>query len=150
MKDLYNKIIAAQSIAPVVGQHGAAPTAVEVDLAGCNSAVFLICTGIEGSSLSSSNYWTWKMEHADESTVSPGTAGSYANVAASDVQGVTPSSGIVLTLDANAETPQITKIGYVGGKRFVKITPAETGTGPDLPQAVITVKGALLDAPPIS
>ena len=148
MKDLYSKIKVEQTIAPVVGKNTAAPTAVEVDLAGCNSAVFLICTGIEASSLSGSNYWTWKMEHADESTVSPGTAGSYANVAASDVQGVTPASGIVLTIDDDAETPQITKIGYVGGKRFVKITPAETGTGPDLPQSVITIKGALLDAPP--
>ena len=143
MKDLYSKIKVQQTIAPVVGKNTAAPTAVEVDLAGCNSAVFLICTGKEGASLSGSNYWTWKMEHAD-------VAGSYANVAAADVQGVTPASGIVLTIDADAETPQITKIGYVGGKRFVKITPAETGTGPDLPQAVITVKGALLDAPPIS
>jgi len=149
MKDLYNNIIAEQSIAPVVGGNGTAPTAVEVDLAGCNSVVFLISTGIEGSSLDETNYWTWKMEHADESTVTPGTAGSYANVAAADVLGVTPASGIVLTIDADTETPQITKIGYVGGKRFVKITPAETGTGPDLPQAVITVKGNLLDAPPI-
>ena len=148
MKDLYNNIDVAQSIAPVVGQNGSAPTAVEVDLAGCNAAVFLISTGVEGSSLSGANYWTWKMEHADDNGT--GVAGDYANVAAADVQGVTPSSGVVLTIDADAETPQITKISYVGGKRFVKITPAETGTGPDLPQAVITIKGALLDAPPIS
>ena len=148
MKDLYNNIDVAQSIAPVVGQSGSAPTAVEVDLAGCNAAVFLISTGVEGSSLSGSNYWTWTMEHADDDGT--GVAGSYANVAAADVQGVTPSSGVVLTIDADAETPQITKIGYVGGKRFVKITTAETGTAPDLPQEVIVVKGALLDAPPIS
>ena len=148
MKDLYNNIDVAQSIAPVVGQNGSAPTAVEVDLAGCNAAVFLISTGVEGSSLSGSNYWTWTMEHADDDGT--GVAGSYANVAAADVQGVTPSSGVVLTIDADAETPQITKIGYVGGKRFVKITTAETGTAPDLPQEVIVVKGALLDAPPIS
>ncbi len=148
MKDLYNKIKAEQIIAPIVGTNGGAPAAVEVDLAGCNSAVFLISTGIEGSSLSSSNYWTWKLEHADDDGT--GVAGSYTNVAESDVQGVTPSSGIVLTIDDDAETPQITKIGYVGGKRFVKITPAETGTAPDLPQEVIIIKGALLDAPPIS
>ena len=148
MKDLYNNIDVAQSIAPVVGQNGSAPTAVEVDLAGCNAAVFLISTGVEGSSLSGSNYWTWTMEHADDDGT--GVAGSYANVAAADVQGVTPSSGVVLTIDADAETPQITKSGYVGGKRFVKITTAETGTAPDLPQEVIVVKGALLDAPPIS
>jgi len=148
MKDLYSKIKVEQTIAPVVGTHGGAPAEVEVDLAGCNSAVFLISTGVEAGTLDGSNYWTFTMTHADDDGT--GVAGSYANVAAADVQGVTPSSGVVLTLDANAETPQITKIGYVGGKRFVKITPAETGTGPDLPQAVITVKGALLDAPPIS
>jgi hypothetical protein len=148
MKDLYNNIKVEQSIAPVTGQNGAAPTAVEIDLAGCNAAVILLSTGVEGSSLSTSNYWTFKMEHADDDGA--GSAGDYANVAAADVQGVTPSSGIVLTLDADAETPQITKIGYVGGKRFVKITPAETDTGPDLPMEVITIKGALLDTPPIS
>ena len=148
MKDLYNNIIAEQSIAPVTGSNGSAPSAVEVDLKGCNAAVFLICTGIEGSAPDGSNYWTFKMEHADDNGA--GAAGSYSDVAAADVQGVTPSSGIVLTIDAAAETPQITKIGYVGGKRFVKITPAETGTGPDLPQAVITIKGALLDVPPIA
>jgi hypothetical protein len=149
MKDLYNNIIAEQSIAPVLGQNSAAPTAVEVDLAGCNSAVILIGTGVEGSSLSTSNYWTWKLEHADESTSVPGTSGSFTSVAAADVLGVTPASGIVLTIDDDGETPQITKIGYVGGKRFIKIIPAETGTAPDLLQAVYVIKGNLLDAPPI-
>lgn len=148
MKDLYNNIIAAQTIAPVVGTNGGAPAEVEVDLAGCESAVLLISTGVEAGTLDGSNYWTFTMTHADDDGT--GVAGSYANVAAADVQGVTPSSGIVLTLDANAETPQITKIGYVGGKRFVKITPGETGTAQNLPMEVITIKGDLLDAPPIA
>lgn len=148
MKDLYNSIIAEQTIAPVVGTNGGAPDAVEIDLAGCESAVLLISTGVEAGTLDGSNYWTFTMTHADDN--GKGAAGSYANVEAADVQGVTPSSGIVLTLDANAETPQICKIGYIGGKRFVKITPGETGTAQNLPMAVITIKGDLLDAPPIS
>ena len=149
MKDLYSNIIAAHVVAPVVGANASAPAAVEVDLAGCNSAVFLFSIGAEGSTLDTSNYWTWKMEHADDSAT-PGVAGSYANVAAADVQGVTPASGIVLTVDSPAEDLTLYKVGYIGGKRHVKITTAETGTGPNLPQAVIVVKGALLDAPPIS
>ena len=148
MKDLYNKIIAEQTIAPVVGTNSGAPAEVVVDLAGCNSAVFLISTGVEAGTLDGSNYWTFTMTHADDDGT--GVAGSYSNVAAADVQGVTPASGVVLTLDANGETPQICKIGYVGGKRFVKITPGETGNAQNLPQEVITIKGALLDAPPIS
>jgi hypothetical protein len=148
MKDLYNNIKVENTIAPVVGTNGGAPAEVVIDMAGCNSAVILIATGVEAGTLDGSNYWTFTMTHADDDRT--GVAGSYSNVEAADVQGVTPSSGIVLTLDANGETPQITKIGYVGGKRFVKITPGETGTAQNLPQAVITVKGALLDTPPIA
>jgi hypothetical protein len=116
-----------------------------VDLKDFNSAVVLISVGVEGSTLDGSNYWTFKMEHADET--SAGVADSYADVAAADVQGVTPSSGIVATFDADAECPALVKIGYIGGKRFIKITPAETGTGPNLPQEVIVIKGHPLDLP---
>ncbi len=148
MKDLYNNIDLKAVIDPITGSNGSAPAAVEVDLLGCNAAVFGIYIGLTGSTLDSSNYWTWKMEHADDDGT--GVAGSYTNVAAADVQGVTPSNGIVITVDDDAEDNVLHKIGYIGGKRFVKITPAETGTGPNLPQAVFVVKGALLDAPPIS
>lgn len=148
MKDLFSNIetLTAAAILPVVGANGSAPAALEVDLAGFNSATILILVGAEGSTLSGSNYWTWKLEHADDSAT-PGVAGSYADVAAADVQGVTPASGIVCTVDDPTEDNAIYKIGYIGGKRFIKITPAETGTGPNLPQAVVVIKGHPLDAP---
>lgn len=150
MKDLYSNIdvSATYAILPVTGSNGSAPSAIEMDLQGANSAVILIAVGTAGSTPDGSNYWTFTMEHADDDGT--GSADSYAAVAAADVQGVTPSTGVVLTVDGAADDDQILKIGYVGGKRFVKITPAETGTGPDLPQAVILIKGNLLDAPPIS
>lgn len=148
MKDLFNNLETktADAILPVVGADGSAPTALEVDLAGFNSALILILVGAEGSTLSTSNYWTWKLEHADDSAT-PGVAGSYSNVAAADVQGVTPSNGIIVTVDDPTEDNAIYKIGYIGGKRHIKITPAETGTGPNLPQAVVILKGNALDAP---
>jgi hypothetical protein len=145
MKDLYSNVAVSKVIDPVVGANSSAPAAVEVDLAGYNSAVFCVYVGTNGSSLSGSNYWTWKMEHADDN--GSGAAGDYANVSASDVQGVTPASGIVLTVDADAEDNTLYKIGYIGGKRFVKITTAETGSAPDLPQCVFVIKGHPLDAP---
>jgi len=141
MKDLFSNIetLTADAIVPVVGANSSAPAALEVDLKGFNSALILILVGAEGSTLSGSNYWTWKLEHADDDGT--GVAGSYSSVATADVQGVTPVSGIVVTVDDPAEDNAIYKIGYVGGKRFIKITTAETGTGPNLPQAVVVIKG---------
>jgi len=150
MKDLFSKLESktANAILPITGANGSAPSALEVDLAGFNSALILILVGLTGSTLSGSNYWTWKLEHADDDGT--GVAGSYANVATADVQGVTPSSGIIVTVDDDAEDSAIYKIGYVGGKRFIKITPAETGTGPDLPQAVVVLKGNPENAPVVT
>jgi hypothetical protein len=141
MKDLYNNITLLSGHDPIVGGNAAAPAAVTFDLVGYDSAVFVYWVGLEGSTLDGSNYWTVKMEHADDDGTGTSTAGSYANVAAADVQGVTPASGIVVTVDAPAEDNAIYKIGYIGGKRFVKVTIAETGTGPNLPQALMVIKG---------
>jgi hypothetical protein len=145
MKDLYSNIEIESALDPIVSGNGTAAGAKVFDLAGFNSAVFLWWVGVEGSTLSSSNYWTLKMEHADDN--GSGAAGTYAVVAAGDVQGVTPAEGIVVTIDDPAEDNAIYKIGYVGGKRFVRLTIAETGTGPDLPQCLGVIKGHPLDAP---
>lgn len=149
MKDLYNNIILLKNIDPIVGGDSSVPSAVEIDLGapGCGSAVIGIYVGLEGSTLSGSNYWKWAMTHADDDGT--GSADSYSNVAAADVQGVTPSSGVILTVDDPSEDNVIHKFGYIGGKRFLKITPTETGTAPDLPFCVFVIKGNLLDAPPI-
>lgn len=145
MKDLYNNIEIESMLDPIVGANGSAAGALVADLQGFNSAVFIFHVGLEGSTLSGSNYWTVTMDHADDN--GSGSSGTYANVAAADVQGVTPASGVVVTVDDPAEDNAIYKIGYVGGKRFVKLTIAETGTGPNLPQSLVVIKGHPLDAP---
>jgi hypothetical protein len=139
MKDLYNNITLLSGHDPIQGGDGTAPAAVAFDLIGYESAVFVWWVGLEGSTLSGTNYWNLKMEHADDN--GSGAAGTYTNVAAADVQGATPASGIVVTVDDPAEDNKIYKIGYVGGKRFVRCTIAETGTGPNLPQALMVIKG---------
>lgn len=145
MKDLYNNLALVHAVVPVVGANGSAPAAVEVDLAGFNSAIIAWLVGAEGSTLSGSNYWNLKLEHADDDGT--GVAGSYASVAAADIQGATPVSGIIATVDDPAEDNTLYKFGYVGGKRFIKLTIAETGTGPNLPQALLVIKGHPLDTP---
>ena len=146
MKDLYSNIEVSQIVAPVVGTNGSPPAAVaDIDLAGFQSAVLCWLVGLEAGTLSESLYWTLKLEHADDDGT--GAAGDYANVAAADIQGATPSSGIVATVDAPAEDETVIKIGYIGGKRFLKATIAETGATSGLPQAILLIKGHPLDAP---
>lgn len=146
MKDLYHNSKAVAVLDPISCTNGDSH-AVEVDLAGFNSAVIGFHVGLTGSTLSGSNYWTCKLEHADDDGT--GVAGSYTSVAAADVQGVTPSSGIIFTVDADAEDNALYTCGYVGGKRFIKITIAETGTGPTIPLSAFVFKGNPLDAPPL-
>lgn len=137
MKDLHS------NISPVAVLHAVAVEATgnsgDIDLAGFNSAEILVDAGADaGTGLSSSHNLVFTLQHADDDGT--GSAGSYANVAAADVLGVTPASGVVLTIDSTDEDNTLYRIGYVGGKRFIKLTWTETGVV-SMPMSVIVVKG---------
>jgi hypothetical protein len=146
MKDLYSNVKAVAVLDPISCTNGDSH-AVVVDLAGFNSALIGWHVGLTGSTLGSSNYWTMKLEHADDDGT--GVAGAYANVAAADVLGITPASGIIFTVNADTLDNALYACGYVGGKRFIRITIAETGTGPTIPLSAFVIKGHPQDAPPI-
>ena len=150
MKDLYTHIEFDQVVAPVNVLDATVPAAVEKDLAGFNSAVIEVSCGAK--SAGDTGTITLKLEHADDSTT-PGTAGSYDEVEAVDVQGASPSTGtgIILTLAAGAVAAAVYKIGYVGGKRHLKFTLAANGsnaTGTII--GINLIKGHGLDVPAIS
>lgn len=143
MKDLHSKI-APVSILHAVVVSGTNNSG-DIDLAGFNSCEFLIDAGVDaGTGLGASHNLVFTLTHADDN--GSGAAGSYANVAAADVLGVTPSSGVVLTIDSTDEDNTLYRVGYVGGKRFVKLTWTETGTV-SMPMSIILVKGDPLDGP---
>lgn len=147
MKDLYNNLDIYQAIAPVLVLDATVPAAKEVDLAGCNAAVIEVSCGAKGSG--DTGTITLTVTHADDDGT--GSSGSYGNVEAKDILGATPSSGLILTLGAGAVAAATYKFGYVGGKRFIKLTLAENdsnSTGTIM--GINVIKGALLDAPPIS
>ena len=146
MKDLYNNIIGSMDFENQT--ISATQTAVEIDLAGCNSAVFFFAFGAEGGTLSESLGWTVTMTHADDDGT--GSAGDYASVAAKDVQGVTPDSGVIITLDDPAEDSTLYKVGYIGDKRFVKLLLTEVGSTTGIPVTILTVKSHLQDVPVVS
>jgi hypothetical protein len=143
MKDLHSNIKPIQVLAPI--SISATQSALEVDLAGFGSAEILWLTGIEGGSLSGSLGWSVTLTHADDNGA--GASGSYANVEAADVLGVTPSSGVVFLIDDPAEDEKLYRCGYVGGKRFIKLLITEIGSTSGMPQALVVIKGDPLDAP---
>jgi len=152
MKDLYNHLTPVQVVEPILQLVGTTHAAVEVDLQNFNSALILWNVGSKnaGDTLNSTNKFTLTLTHADDDGT--GSAGSYSNVAAADVLGGdTPSSGVVKTVDAEADCDQIYKIGYVGGKRFIKLLITAAGTIANGTIMDITViKGHGLDVPAIS
>jgi hypothetical protein len=145
MKDLFNSIKPVSVIKPMLLVDAASPAAVETSLAGFNSAVIIIDNAAKVAG--DTGTITLKIEHADDSAVFD-VAGSYSNVAAADIQGATPSSGIVFTLATAAQAAATTKLGYVGGKKWLKFTLAENdsnATGTQI--SVMMIKGHALDGP---
>ena len=142
MKDLYNHIEFVQAIKPVLVKDITVPAAATVDLAGFNSAVIELSVGLKSADTGTI---TLKAEHSD--------ATSFADVAAADMQGVTPAEGVIYTIDADSDdsTSRIVKFGYVGGKRYLKLTIAEVGANANgVILGVTVVKGHGLDVPAIS
>ena len=108
MKDLANSISLVQSLAPAVRTSDTNGTG--VDLQGFESATVIVDTGAEGVTFSGSVKIDFKLEESsDDSTYTAVTS------ATAVTDGTVDSNGIFLTLDDNAETPQIATIGYVGG-----------------------------------
>ena len=147
MKDNYNNIDIVQAVAPVAVLDETVPAAKEIDLAGAMSAVIEVSCGAKGAG--DTGTITLKVEHADDDGT--GSSGTYASVEEKDMLGVTPASGVILTLVGGAVAAKTYKFGYVGGKRFIKLTLAEAdsnATGTIM--GINVIKGHLENSPPIS
>ena len=139
MKDLSNNISPAVSLAVAV--RTAAANGTGVDLQGYESATALVDVGAEGDTLSSSVFFEVSLEHSDDDS-------TYTDVAQADIiDGTIASGGIFLKLDGTAggdpdSAGGIFRVGYVGGKRYLRAVLAKTGTHSNgTPLGVMIVKG---------
>ena len=125
MKDLSNNINPAVSIINAVKT--AAGNGTGVDLQGYESATVLVDVGAEGDTLSGSVYFEVSLEHSDDNS-------TYSDCAqAAIIDGTIAAGGIFLKLDGTTggdpdTAGGIFRIGYVGGKRYVRVVLAKTGT----------------------
>lgn len=127
MQDLSNNISISNSIIAATKTAGANGTA--VDLQGFEEATAIVDVGAEGDTLSGSVYFEVSLQHSDTTT-----SGDFVDCTQSDiVNGTIASGGIWLKLDGTPDGDPDTsggqwQIGYVGGKRYVRLVLAKTGT----------------------
>ena len=139
MKDLSNSICPAVSLAAAV--RTAAANGTGVDLQGYESATVLVDVGAEGDTLSSSVFFEVSLEESDDNS-------TFTDVEqAGIVDGTIASGGIFLKLDGTTggdpdTTGGIFRVGYVGGKRYIRVVLAKTGTHSNgTPLGAMVVKG---------
>lgn len=141
MRDLHSNLGMAYAIPPAT--YAADNTPAAVDLAGFESAMIALLIGIGGITFSATNKIEFKLTHSDDDQ-------TYTAVTVADVQGVESvgSGGIVKALTAAHAAASVTKIGYVGGKRHLKLLADFSGThGTGTPIAALVVKGNAHERP---
>jgi hypothetical protein len=125
MQDLTHNIVVDNSIINAVKT--AAANGTGVDLKGFEEATAIVSVGAEGDTLSSSVYFEISLEHSDDDS-------TYTDVTQSEiVNGTIAAGGIWLKLDGTTGGDPDTaggqwQLGYVGGKRYVRLVLAKTGT----------------------
>ena len=135
MRDLANNLIGVNSLVPAV--RSADANGDGVDLQFFEGAMVVVSVGAEGDTLSSSVKIDFKLEESDDdSTYSAVTSSSSVS------DGSVDSSGIFATFDDNAEAPAVASIGYLGGKRYIRVVADFSGTHSNgSPVAALVIKG---------
>ena len=141
MRDLHSNVAPVQALAAqTINQGTGALNTGNVDLAGFNAAQVVVHYGnIDemGASPQGGAQIAVKLEHADDDGT--GSPASYADVTTADVVGpASVTAGVVATATSDL-TP--TSVGYVGDKRFIRVTLTPTGLTNGGPVGVIVNKG---------
>ncbi len=129
-----SQLMSAQVILPAAA-YNADNTPASADLGTAQSATVLIEVGVGGITFTGTNKIEFVLTHSDEASA------NFTNVAQADVVGVTGvTNGIVRSLVAAHGTPSVTKVGYVGRKRYLRLLADFSGThGAATPLSAIVV-----------
>lgn len=141
MRDLVHNIGIVNAIDPAALSADNTPTA--IDLLGFESAVIAIHVGVGGITFTTSNKVEFKLTHSDDDS-------TYDAVTIDDVQNVNSvgTGGIVHSLTAAHAAASVTKVGYVGGRRYLKLLADFSGThGSPTPIAAAVIKGNAASRP---
>jgi len=109
-----------------------------IDMQGYNAAEIAMSIGIGGIAFSGVNKIEFKLEHADAADQADAAA-----VTDSDLLGVSgTSSGIIKALTSAQASAAVYRVGYKGGKRYLRLTADFSGVhGTGTPIAANLIKG---------
>jgi hypothetical protein len=124
-------------------------TPAAIDLQGYDSADIEFAIGIGGITFDATNKVEFKVTHSDDDTTY--TAVADADVILDDSNITTVGTGgIVRSLIAAHAAATVDRVGYKGGKRYLKILADFSGThGTGTPIGVQVIKGHAHDAPTV-
>ena len=130
MKDLKNRIDVKLALSPVVHTATKSDASI-IDLQGANSATLIINTG----AVAGAGDYTISLRHGDASDLSGDAAAG-----ASDLLGTLPT---ILAADS------VYTVGYIGGKRYVRVVITKNG-GTSVAAGAVIVKGSLNNSPAVA
>jgi hypothetical protein len=121
MRDIISNVAVVEAIPPAV--YSADNTPAAIDLYGYDTAMIALHIGAGGITFTGTNKVEFKLTHSDDGV-------TYDAVTADDVQGVASvgAGGIVEALTAAHADPSITRIGYAGYRRYLKLLADFSGT----------------------
>lgn len=126
MRDIANNIGIVQALAPAVLT--ATATGEALDLLGFDSAALAVATG----AIVGAGDFTAKLQHSHTTT-----SGDFVDVPAAELVGALPA-----ILGANVTA----KVGYIGGRRYVRAVITRNG-GTSIAAGAVLVKGAAASRP---
>jgi hypothetical protein len=141
MRDLYSLL--APVVAIPAATYAADNTPAAIDLLGFEGALIALEIGAGGITFSGTNKIEFVLTHSNDGV-------TYDNVADKDMTGVTGvTGGIVKALVAAHASADVTKIGYRGGRRYLKLLADFSGThGTGTPISALVIKGCGRYNPP--
>ena len=141
MKDMHSDITVVSAIGAAALTADNTPAA--IDLRGYNAAEIILLIGAGGITFSTMNKIEFKLTHSDDDS-------TYTAVTDADVLGVesVASGGIIKALTEAHGTAAAYRVGYVGGKRYLKLLADFSGThGTGTPIGAVVLKTGGHDNP---
>lgn len=144
-RDLHSNIEMKQLLAAAL--QTATGNSSSVDTQGADSVEFLISVGtVTNIANSPQPSWTFKLQDSDDDSIFVDVTNDdlvLVGSALSPVAAPNSSTGVFLTIDAAAEDAKTYRVGYVGGKRYVRVVRTAANTPGNTPMSILALLGHL-------